>query len=612
MPTMHPVGPQADSLLPMIIGVTGHRDIRADAVLPVKHAVTAFFTQLRRQLPNTPFVLLSPLAEGADRLVADVFLESLRPGDRLVAPMPFPLEEYRRDFATLQSTAEFNRLLGIAQMVQLPLLPGTVLDDVQAGGHARDLQYEQVGLTIARSAHILLALWNGLEAGSTGGTGEIVRYRLDGIPAAAWARQIHLDPPEVGPVQHVLTPRVNDIGVDSPGTSRLLVPAQWRGAAAGVDHLESLQVVENFNANARAFLARYKSKCEDARTSIWSQTDNAPVLRPAEDHIRNVYAVADAMAVHYQAWSRRVTKWLLFAGVAVIATGGIYADFAPGAFMAFIYLLCLMTGGILLWVDQRQGSQRKHLNYRALAEGLRVQFFWRVGGIRQSVTDSYMRVQREALHGIRQTLRFADLDIGDSTLDANEWTRRLRAVHADWITSQRRYFIGPPRGVASHSGNDYARLTLLKAIALRLGAFVLVAVAVAHLSTAVDAPMLAPGVQRLLDATGSRMGQDIIGKALTVGSLFLAIAAAIAAYVEIQGLQEHAREAQKMGELYLRAEMRLHDSIAQAAAATTAAARHMHIKEARAIIHEIGLEALAENGEWFLLHRDRPHEFTPG
>ena len=596
-----------ESLLPVIIGVTGHRDIRPDALAPVREAVRVFFADLRRRLPNTPIVLLSPLAEGADRLAAEAFLEGAdaERGDRLVAPLPLPLEEYRRDFDTPESNEQFDRLRAAAEVVQLPLLPGTDLDEVRGFSHARDLHYEQVGILVARNAHILLALWDQRESNGRGGTGDIVRYRLQGIPAAQWARQIHLDPPETGPVQHIHTPR--STGPSSnvpPGESTLLMPREWQKHAPQIHPFESLQLVERFNADAREFLTQHGSDVSKCMGYLWHDGADLPPLRPAEQHIRSVYSVADAMAVHYQRKWKRMTKLLLWIGFGVLVLGAYYADFEPTPDFAAPYLASLVLATLTLLYLNRAGWQDRYLRYRALAEGLRVQFFWRLAGIRQSVTDSYLRVQREELHGIRQAIRFADLDIGDSAMTPRDWALRLSAVRERWVADQQRYFIR-----ANARDNRLLKwLNRLKALAFALGAAGLALTATAHFAIAA-LRRLEPGtlIEPLRElALRAPSDPSVIGQALAAGSLFLAAAAAFAAYIELLALDEHTQAARKMGELYGRADERLRHYLA---APDSDSARHQqNMQEARAIIHEIGLEALAENGDWFIMHQERSAE----
>src|SRR5438876_1031333 len=106
--------PQHDRL-PLVIGVTGHRDLRDEDVLELERLVATILTRMRSDYlggdEETPVIVLSALAEGADRLVARV---ALAHGAWLVAPLPIPLEEYRRDFEPgikRGNIAEFDSLL---------------------------------------------------------------------------------------------------------------------------------------------------------------------------------------------------------------------------------------------------------------------------------------------------------------------------------------------------------------------------------------------------------------------------------------------------------------------------------------------------------------------
>src|SRR5580704_7446653 len=54
------------------------------------------------------FRVISPLAEGSDRLVAE---EALALGYELQCPLPFPTGEYENDFAAQESKKHFRELL---------------------------------------------------------------------------------------------------------------------------------------------------------------------------------------------------------------------------------------------------------------------------------------------------------------------------------------------------------------------------------------------------------------------------------------------------------------------------------------------------------------------
>lgn len=137
--------------LPVLLGVTGHRDLphNPEELAKVERSVRDVFSEIksivetgnggtsilrnrlqRRWRPNrihTPFILLSPLAEGADRLVAKIFLKEFGddPGNQLIVPLPLPEEEYVRDFETEISRCEFTALQSKAvRVIDLGLVPG--------------------------------------------------------------------------------------------------------------------------------------------------------------------------------------------------------------------------------------------------------------------------------------------------------------------------------------------------------------------------------------------------------------------------------------------------------------------------------------------------------
>ncbi|HEY4403702.1 MAG TPA: hypothetical protein VGN55_03535, partial [Xanthobacteraceae bacterium] len=60
--------------LPLVIGVTGHRDLREQDVARLEAEVAGIIARLRHDYleddGETPIIVLSALAEGADRLVA--------------------------------------------------------------------------------------------------------------------------------------------------------------------------------------------------------------------------------------------------------------------------------------------------------------------------------------------------------------------------------------------------------------------------------------------------------------------------------------------------------------------------------------------------------------
>ncbi len=141
------------------IGITGHRDIVQTKQL--KQDIRDFFINLK----DRDTKLLSPIADGADRLVADIYLEVFKEKAHLIVPMPFQQKRYMEDFDN-ESKEEF---LGYLKMV----------DEVFEVENTQGCNYKSVGIFVADKSDILLALWDGTFNNKSGGTGDIVAYARD-------------------------------------------------------------------------------------------------------------------------------------------------------------------------------------------------------------------------------------------------------------------------------------------------------------------------------------------------------------------------------------------------------------------------------------------------
>jgi hypothetical protein len=131
-----------------------------------------------RPAGTTPvsYCVVSPLAEGADRVVARAVLES--PDARLDAVIPLVLEDYLEDFATGESRQEFAELL--SRCAEPVFLRTRLIRDERqdAGGQAelRRDAYAQAGRYVVDHCDVLIAVWDGEPTGGRGGTAEIVEY----------------------------------------------------------------------------------------------------------------------------------------------------------------------------------------------------------------------------------------------------------------------------------------------------------------------------------------------------------------------------------------------------------------------------------------------------
>ena len=149
------------------IGVTGHRFLAEVAKL--RESIERALHLIEQRYPGCRLAAVSPLAEGADRLVAHAVLER---GGSLIVPLPLPAEDYLTDFTAKASQAEFRALLALAaEVIELPATP------------TRNEAYEQVGLWVLDHSDALIAVYDGKPAQGRGGTAEIAALAIErGLP----------------------------------------------------------------------------------------------------------------------------------------------------------------------------------------------------------------------------------------------------------------------------------------------------------------------------------------------------------------------------------------------------------------------------------------------
>lgn len=160
----------------LTLGVTGHRPdkLSGGTIARLTPAIAALLQKLQdtaqRARPTPPghsaLKVISPLAEGADRLIAQLALEN---GAGLIVPLPFARDLYARDFSSARSIAEFEAMLARAEQV-------VELNGDGASEAGRNAAYAAAGIAVADKSDLMLALWNGENADGRGGTAEIVHY----------------------------------------------------------------------------------------------------------------------------------------------------------------------------------------------------------------------------------------------------------------------------------------------------------------------------------------------------------------------------------------------------------------------------------------------------
>ncbi|HYH69377.1 MAG TPA: hypothetical protein VD866_32080 [Urbifossiella sp.] len=266
-------------LIPIVLGVVGHRDLRAEDEEDLRDALKKVFQEFDDAYPKSPKVLLSPLAPGADQLAAEVALAQ-GPNWSVRAPLALPPEHFVRstafrlahltssenaDGTDARALAAFEKFLADPRVEWFVVpLPGELSVAGRTArrhpdgwrlslpdGKEEELDWEAMltaskethpalaafraacyanpGGYIVRHCHTLIALWDGHNVERPSGTPEVVRFQLGGI-APSYYPWTALTPlgfdAERGPVIWLRTPRTGAAAEGVVGERRVLVPTQ--------------------------------------------------------------------------------------------------------------------------------------------------------------------------------------------------------------------------------------------------------------------------------------------------------------------------------------------------------------------------------------------------
>lgn len=417
--------------IPLTIGVTGHRSIRPEDGPALLAGIKQALEQLRQRYPQSPLVMLNSLAEGADRLCAQAALEL---GIPLVAALPLPLPEYEQDFPG-EALERFRALLSQAEQSFVAPAAEAVPDRPD-----RSFFYRQAGIYVSTHCHVLLALWDGGPGKSGCGTAEAVDFALHRSYRPALSAPLF----SATAVIHLFTPR----------GERTEHPAGTTAIFGDTDAWRTLMDrTEEFNGLVGK-----------------PDPDPAPLLPrdreadPLLDRMEQVYQQADRLSLQYARVYRRVLVMLAVVSTLLTACFLLYDE----ANMHWLILVCglaLLFAWMLQRYAKRSSCHRRYLEYRVLAESLRVQAFLRFAGVGREAVSLLPWSQQAETPWIAMAM---------TVLGVGEGPRRSHDIRACWAQDQLHYHKSA-RGKAWHKMKGSGRVVgvaLFVSVALYLLALV--------------------------------------------------------------------------------------------------------------------------------------------
>ncbi|MEP6589667.1 MAG: DUF4231 domain-containing protein [Gemmatimonadota bacterium] len=385
-------------------------------VLRAHHAAATSYSAAPPRL-----TLLSGLAAGADQLTAA--LAASRSDWSLHAVLPFPREQYARDFDTdAEAGRQYVELLEAAAVVTE--LDGPTVDG-GTGERPHDA-YDALAQVVVHQADLIVAVWDGQPSRGTGGTAAVIRAAraadvplliLDPMtvrepvfeerpeaPPAEWetgmARQIAalLIPPGIEPSDphHVADLRHAYFAEAAPTIRRAslfdLVSCVLFQGPDGLGRMG--RVAKTLRRAVRG--DRWPDPVSTT-TASWRETWRgvpASLIEEVASRFAVSHGWADALASHYAARFRAsYTRVFAFAWLAVVAAfvGTIAATVeATGGEqrgLSSVHVVALVVEALVLVVvfanvviGQRRRYHERWMEYRALAERVRhLAILWPLG-----------------------------------------------------------------------------------------------------------------------------------------------------------------------------------------------------------------------------------------
>jgi hypothetical protein len=440
---MTPMGTHVDEISTLRIGVTGHRELEPSGLSKVRALVQDALEQVINSCQPARVELVTGMADGADQMVADV---ALALGCRIHIALPKPVNEYRTELS-VEGRQRLDELTSEAD-ARVSVVEGGPAEAGEDLGEATP--YRNLGDYLARSCHLLIALWDGQIDRNPGGTLDVLATHLDRVDG----HSSHVDVP--------ITIGADDDAEDRPGPTAIWIDASRSTSASsgsprarflvgsGVPGVwrakEQLPVGLGGMLDAlgaAAVAAADNPESEPGYPLCDQLPDNLdPARREALEEIHDAYLTADRLAIRHQSRSDRA-----FIGTSLIAAAmGFsflwFAKIDDHLAWLYAYLVLFASGYFVFRVARSRHWLRHHLSMRVLAETLRVRFFTTMLGIADEVDTRRVLT----LTGVSSFPGFewvAEADrIGVPTKQdlPAELASRSEFVREKWVDDQAGYF----------------------------------------------------------------------------------------------------------------------------------------------------------------------------
>ena len=469
--------------IPIVIGVSAHREIENKYIPEIEKKVSGVIDYFLKEYPHSPILMLNGMAKGGDLLCAKVAKEKFENGNPVRICMVIPDEEQaylngcskHGDDFSLEDKKLYNDIKNCkTQYGKLVIddIPFVVPDMEKTGETTRQYKFRQQAIYVATKCHVLLALWDG--KGAKGVNDEGIKNTDCGTPAAVQFALKHnyIQPFGTefysaydGAVIKILSPRKGN--VDENAGKRTYLTSE----NPEVETTDFPQKLKEILVRTDLFNKNYYKYCKKQKRILSKQEkageDVSNLIVPKEsrfllgkdeydngsDKLKRIHdccKIASELSAENKKKFGRSLFVLGFFGFLLTLGFMLYDQLnllwtVVGFRLMIIalwigYMLIKATGNphVITWLKLKGkpcGVQTKAIEYRALSETMRVQYFLCACGVYYNVSNYFTWSHKNEIVWIKKavTALFIGNDVDFWQIDALKQKYHGTAVAAQIV-----------------------------------------------------------------------------------------------------------------------------------------------------------------------------------
>ena len=388
-----------ESKLPYIIGVVGHRNIVEESKEDASNHFEKILKRYIAKYPNTPILVVTSLAEGADQLIAEVAIKV--EGVFLGVLIPMSIEKYLETFSSDSAREEFNKFCAKAIFVRDTSIDMVYEDNSDAfRSNTREL---------SNNADLLIALWDGIASNQVGGTSDTLYYKLKKIHRPKNLTDVALNQKEFGSAIVIPVSRTGDQTKLVKKVPYSLKPVSLEETS--IDEASDLLAVSKHNWNKLKFESQ------------------SPSLTYSEILTKNALSLAEKMRKKF------------IVALLVILTSSFLTIVAieiqsrsTSKIISVATILVALSAFVIYQIVTKLEIKDKYHQFQAVAEAGEIQQLWSKVGIPEDVSDYFLTGINSSFDWMRSLVR--TISFLDKSQTINNMEAETKEFMKSWISKQ--------------------------------------------------------------------------------------------------------------------------------------------------------------------------------